>query len=200
VWQKDARVKFLVIIGICINVLFANGLEKNIMPYMKFNMDAAVSLLPKEYNVLKKAAHNSKKKSSEKYTILYFFSNSVPTSSFGDLLIEIAKYNRSHKKSIGATQALIGMNPALQTYLLNVKKYLKGLNDSKEEESLIDIRMAPNTFTKYHINVVPALALARCNSNAHPSKCEIVSLVKGDVSLSYFFRLLKENNLLLGEL
>jgi len=48
-------VKILVIIGICINVLFANGLEKNIMPYMKFNMDAAVSLLPKEYNVLKKA-------------------------------------------------------------------------------------------------------------------------------------------------
>jgi len=187
-------------IGICINVLFASGLKKNMMPFMKFDMDAAISLLPKEYNALKEAALNTQKKSSVKYTILYFFSDSVPASSFGGLLIEIAKYNRSHKNALGATQALIGMNPSLQTYLLNVKKYLKGLNDSTEEEALIDIRMAPNTFTKYHINVVPALALARCDNNAHPSKCEIISLVKGDVSLSYFFRLLKENSILPEEL
>jgi len=178
----------------------AKSIEETMLPYMQFNQNRAEALLPSKYGYLKEAIREAKENKEPAYTILYFFSNSVPKLSFSNHLVEVAKFNREHEVQLGASQSLIGINPSLKSYILGFRKYLKGLNDFSEEIDLVDIRLSPEVFEKFAINSVPAIALAQCPASSHPSSCTIISIARGDISLEYFFALMDENDILPEEL
>ncbi|HIE59716.1 MAG TPA: hypothetical protein EYP82_07295 [Hydrogenothermaceae bacterium] len=178
----------------------AKSIEESMLPYMQFNQSSAEALLPGKYNYLKESIKKAGADKEPRYAILYFFSNSVPKISFSNHLVEVAKFNREHEISLKSTQSMIGINHSLKAYILGVRKHLKGLNEYDEEIDLIDIRLSPEVFERFDIISVPAIALAKCPASAHPSKCSIVSIARGDISLEYFFSLLDENNILPKEL
>ncbi len=192
--------KIYFFIALMVTFVNAKSIEETMLPYMQFNQSRAESLLPSKYSYLKEVIRETAKDKEPRYTILYFFSNSVPKISFSNHLLEIAKFNREHETQLEASQSLIGVNLSLKSYILGVRKHLRGLNDFSEEISLVDIRLSPEMFEKYSIISVPAIALAKCPASAHPSNCSIVSIARGDISLEYFFSLLDESNLLPEEL
>ena len=192
--------KLFFLVVLALSFANAKSIEESMLPYMQFNQSRAEALLPSKYDYLKETFKEANADKEPRYTILYFFSNSVPKISFANHLVEVAKYNREHEISLEASQSLIGVNPSLKAYILGFRKHLKGLNDYDEELNLVDIRMSPEVFEKYEINSVPAIALAKCPASAHPSRCSIVSIARGDISLEYFFSLMDENNILPEEL
>jgi hypothetical protein len=174
-------------------LLSLEPIEKEMLPYAQFDKKQAISLLPKSFNKLREKLNTPNKE--EVFTILYFFSASVPESSFSKRLSELAEYNYLFEKNINATECLVGINSTLKTYLSKVQKNIHGLRREKEILNLINIRMTPEVYENLKLKNVPALALAQCVKGEHPSKCKILSLARGDISLNYFFDQLKDANL-----
>ena len=198
--EKDAVMfRFLVVFVIPISI-FSASIQKTMLPYMQYNPKATAAMLPSQYRFLKKAAEEIYDENRHKtYTILYFFSTSVPPLSYANYLAEVARFNREHAVQIDTTQALIGIDGRLKPYLAKTFGYLNGFENS-HEKALVDIRLAPEVFEHLQIKVVPAIALAICRPHAHPSDCKVIALVRGEVSLKRFFELLDEKNLLPVEL
>jgi hypothetical protein len=169
-------------------------LEEEMLPYSKFNKEQAMSFLPATFKDLR--AELDKPLKEEEYTLLYFFSTSVPESSFSKRLSEIAEFNYLYQKNVMSTQCIVGISQTLKQYLSKVQKNASGLRHEKKILDLINIRMTPEVFEKLKLEYAPALALAKCIPGQHPSECKILSLARGDISLAYFFEQLRDANLL----
>lgn len=150
--------------------------------------------------VLKEHEQEKRQKKQSEYALLYFFSESVSTSSFSSFLNQAAKYNQTHSTTFSSSQCLIGINGKLKNYIIDTREKLESSSLKKEAISLIDIRMTPEMFENYNITTVPAIALAKCPQSKHPSECTLLSVARGDVTLEYFLEKLKENNLYPQEL
>jgi len=191
-----ATLFFLAIIAF----LYSGSIEETMLPYIKTDEATVSSMLPPQYGYLKETIKKVNSDKEPQYTILYFFSHSVPELSFSNHLIEIAKFNSDHETKLRTMQSLIGVDMSLKSYLLKAREQLKKLSDHTKEIELIDIRMSPEVFEENNITSVPAIALAKCPALAHPSSCSIIAIAKGDISLEYFFKLLEDDNALPKEL
>lgn len=175
-------------------------LLKTMSVYSGSKTKISTNVLPQTYSELKEVLDEREKEEHSSYAILYFFSNSVSTGSYSSFLQDLAKHNLSHKIKFSTSQCLIGINNSLKSYLLDTREKLGKSDVKKEAIDLINIRMTPEIFENYNITSVPAMALAKCPQSKHPSKCTLLSIAKGDVSLGYFFEKLTQNNLYPKEL
>lgn len=175
-----------------------NNLLQQMMAYSQPKEQMRLDALPLEYDVLREAISAEPKE--PQFTLLYFFSASIPEGVFVKRIEEIAQFNQGREVKLYSSQSLIGMTDDLKGYVLKSQERAKRSGLNREMLNLVDIRMAPEVFERLKIKEVPVMALSRCIYGQHPSECEVLSLVRGNVSLGQFFELLNEKNLLPEEL
>jgi hypothetical protein len=174
------------------------SLLRQMMIYTQPNEQMRLDMLSGEFGELREAISAQRKE--PQYTILYFFSASIPEGVFVKRIEEIALFNQNRKHKLLSSQSLIGMTGDLKKYLLKAQERAKRSGLDQEMLVLVDIRMSPEVFENLEIKEVPVMALSKCVEGQHPSECEVLSLIRGNVTLGRFFELLKEKKLLPEEL
>lgn len=182
--------KYFIIFLISMGISYANS---NIA-----NTNYALSMLPSQYNFLKNVT-SAQKAQKPVYTILYLYSNSVPTVDFANMLYGVYFYNKTHQYKLQTIQTSIGINNNQYKYLTNLKTLIYRSQNAEVRNSLmgmIDITISPEVFERLSVKKAPVLALARCMPKAHPSKCQILYIAHGSIGVVMFMNKLKEKKLL----
>lgn len=187
--------KYLFTLFFFINFGHSSGLLKDTNNY-------AFSVLPKEYAFLKNVVSNHKAQKPI-YTILYLYSNSVPSVDFANILYGVYVFNKTHNYKLQTIQATIGINNNQNIYLNNLRQIIFKSQSDEVRNSLmgmVDITISPEVFERLGAKKVPIIALAKCMPKAHPSKCQILYFAHGNIGVGMFMNKLKDKKILPIEL
>lgn len=138
----------------------------------------------------------NKMKTSAHTFLFYFTTEDVPLHSIANTLLQLSIL-QDNNVGISSKVYMMGPTDDFKEYLFKTRNYIENYPIKYQDKiaNNFKLKFGPDFFEAYKINKAPALAIAYCSA-AIPSvdKCHIPYIIRGDVSLEYFFKRISQHD------
>jgi hypothetical protein len=154
-------------------------------------------LTKEEYKTVRKEVTKiNKRLNRTREYILYFTSESVPTSAMTNIMFQTGIL-QDNGIDIEMRTYFNGFNDNIQDYFYSLKDYVYKKSNFEKKKIIRNsqIKLGPNLFEYFNFKKAPAIVLAKCKGeNPWTDNCEFNFLLRGDTSLEAFFDKIKDKN------